>query len=231
MSRKITVPGWVVRVAVAAFLLLLGAMPFFYVFKIGASRRLLVVLYLLVAAALLFLFAYRGAAKSVQGGVFLAFFVSFAVEMYGFLYSVYFLTLALDGEPLAAPWLPWAEDRFTFWQASSLLLVSWYSGLTLVMVGWRTMWKKRGILVTSGIYSFMRHPQYLGLDIIVVGFLLWFTTPAVLVLGCVILFANFALARREDRTLAARHGAEFEAYKRRVGAFCPRIRRRSGTET
>jgi protein-S-isoprenylcysteine O-methyltransferase Ste14 len=75
----------------------------------------------------------------------------------------------------------------------------------------------RGELITTGPFAVMKHPLYVGVSLLVLpwaGFLLntW--------LGLVIGFAMYAATRRyapeEERELAARFGAEYNAYIGRV---------------
>lgn len=43
-------------------------------------------------------------------------------------------------------------------------------GIVLLALGWRRIYRGREGLVTDGIYARLRHPQYLGLILIIVGF-------------------------------------------------------------
>ena len=79
-------------------------------------------------------------------------------------------------------------------------------------------------LITSGPFSVVRHPMYLGLILAAFGSLLIYTTWTTL------LFASFApllifRARREEAVLAAEFGEQWQEYCRRVPAFLPRFRR------
>lgn len=75
-------------------------------------------------------------------------------------------------------------------------------------------------LVTTGIYSRLRHPLYAA--VIVLGFawaLLWRSWPA-LAVATVQIFFFHAKARREERWLRERF-PEYAAYARRVKRFIP----------
>jgi protein-S-isoprenylcysteine O-methyltransferase Ste14 len=103
-------------------------------------------------------------------------------------------------------------------------------GMSLVAVGWATVYRGRGGLVTSGIYRYLRHPQYLGLILIVLAFNIQWPTLPTLVMAPLLILAYLALARREDRELAARFGETFRAYAARTPAFLP-LRRRAAAGT
>lgn len=79
-------------------------------------------------------------------------------------------------------------------------------------------------LVANGLYGRVRHPMYLGLLVAGIGALAVFRTwTFVFVLGSSPLIV--LKARREERLLAARFGAAWDAYAARVPAWIPRPRK------
>jgi protein-S-isoprenylcysteine O-methyltransferase Ste14 len=88
--------------------------------------------------------------------------------------------------------------------------------------GRNTRAQKATSLSTTGPYSVVRHPLYLGNSIIVVGLALfphaWLTPPAVAVLA----IGYYAcIAQREEAYLRERFPEQFEAWARRVPAVWP----------
>ena len=80
-------------------------------------------------------------------------------------------------------------------------------------------------VVTSGVYSLVRHPQYLGglLAHVGISFLssAWLSllfTPLVIVL-------LYVVSRKEEEELVKEFGKEYEDYKKKVSMFMPRRRR------
>jgi len=80
-------------------------------------------------------------------------------------------------------------------------------------------------VVTSGVYSIVRHPQYLGglLAHVGISFLLsaWLSllfTPLVVVL-------LYVVSRKEEEELIKEFGKEYEDYKKKVSMFMPRSKR------
>lgn len=77
-------------------------------------------------------------------------------------------------------------------------------------------------LVTSGAFSHVRHPMYLGIELASLGGLLLYRTWTMVFL--VVVFLGLVLrARQEDRLLRAVFGEQWEAYQREVAAWMPRL--------
>ncbi len=80
-------------------------------------------------------------------------------------------------------------------------------------------------VVTTGVYSIVRHPQYLGGLLAHVGasFLLsaWFS----LVSTPLIVLLNYLVSRKEEEELVREFGEKYEEYRGRVPMFIPRLRR------
>jgi hypothetical protein len=93
---------------------------------------------------------------------------------------------------------------------------------TFSMPGWSLIYKSEGkYLVTTGIYRHIRHPQYVGLFVITVGFLIQWPTLITLILWPFLLLAYYRLAKREEAEVAKQFPQEFPAYKAAVPGFSP----------
>jgi protein-S-isoprenylcysteine O-methyltransferase Ste14 len=80
-------------------------------------------------------------------------------------------------------------------------------------------------LITSGAYGLVRHPIYTGAFLIWFGLAAAYTSGAVLVLTLIYVIPAYLVnIRGEERMMASRYGDEYQEYKRRVGAFMPRLR-------
>ena len=99
-----------------------------------------------------------------------------------------------------------------------------FVGFGIFIQGWRELYraKKEGRLVTDGLYSLVRHPQYTGLFIGLFGegVIHW---PTIFSVGLfpIIVLAYVLLARREEKKVIEEFGEEYLEYKRRVPAFLP----------
>ena len=78
-------------------------------------------------------------------------------------------------------------------------------------------WKPSSALAERGIYRFTRNPMYLGMALVQLGIGLAAGSPGVLLMLVPALWSisRFVIAR-EEAYLAARFGAAYEAYRRRV---------------
>ena len=95
------------------------------------------------------------------------------------------------------------------------------AGVGLLAVGWATIHRARGGLIERGIYRYLRHPQYLGLILLILAFNIQWPTLPTLVMGPILIVMYARLARREDEELAAAFGREFLDYAARTTAFIP----------
>lgn len=83
-------------------------------------------------------------------------------------------------------------------------------------------------LVNSGIYSQIRHPLYLGLLAIFLGyFLVSGTVGALIHLGCLIVYLPIGI-HFEEKNLLAEFGDHYRNYQKEVPAFFPRIHKKRG---
>lgn len=164
-----------------------------------------------------------------RAGVVQAFIIAFYAEMYGFPLTIYFLArfFGLD--------VKWGEGGNLWAQifgtptAHIIAMVIGYTivfaGATLVVDGWRRIHqaRKEERLVTEGVYSRMRHPQYTGLFVIVFGegIVHWPTIVSVAAFPIIVL-AYTLLARKEERQMVEKFGDKYREYQRHVPMFIPR---------
>jgi protein-S-isoprenylcysteine O-methyltransferase Ste14 len=69
-------------------------------------------------------------------------------------------------------------------------------------------------LVTSGVYSRIRHPVYVFSALALVGLALYFQRPILLLFLVVVVPMQVARARKEGRMLEDRFGDEYRTWKR-----------------
>jgi protein-S-isoprenylcysteine O-methyltransferase Ste14 len=167
-------------------------------------------------------------------GVFGAFIVALFTEMYGFPLTIYVLTSVLGSRyPAVNPfshanghlWLVLLDGgpllmAFIHLVSNGLMIF----GLLLVAAGWTHIHQARGGLVTTGLYRWVRHPQYSGLFIISLGLLLQWPTLATLLTWPVLLVMYGRLARREEADAERQFDDAYRAYAATVPRFVPRLR-------
>jgi protein-S-isoprenylcysteine O-methyltransferase Ste14 len=103
-------------------------------------------------------------------------------------------------------------------------------GFFAISGGWKVLYEaqRRNALATTGIYSYVRHPQYVGFILIMFGFLLQWPTLLTLAMFPVLVFMYVRLAPSEERESLREFGAEYRAYMVRVPGFIPRLGSRGG---
>lgn len=170
-------------------------------------------------------------------GGFSAFVVALFTEMYGYPLTVYLLTGPLGG---IVPGVDLSHNAGHLWadltgwkgdpHLSPFHLASYgfiIAGFWLISAAWRVLFAalKAGTLATTGPYARLRHPQYAGFVLIMIGFLLQWPTLATLVMFPVLLVVYRSLAIREERDVAERFGEAWERYASQTPRFIPRLQR------
>lgn len=84
--------------------------------------------------------------------------------------------------------------------------------------------RQQAYLVTTGPYAWMRHPMYVALALLVLGFSLLSASGLLLASGAAACALLAVRVSREEQALAARFGGEYEVYRERTGRFLPRWR-------
>lgn len=190
--------------------------------------------YVVLNVALLSLFIlfikFRRKATRIPASVYWAFLVVLFIEMYGFALTWYIM-IGVFGQSYAATlWVLLSgltgETLFVSIFLGFLLPLSnivVLMGMFLVIFGWRKIHNAESRLVTTGIYGYVRHPQYLGFMLITLGMNILWVTISTLILWPILVFVYYRLAKQEDKEVQKRFGEEYQRYKQDVPMFIPRL--------
>jgi protein-S-isoprenylcysteine O-methyltransferase Ste14 len=188
----------------------------------------------MIVVSLFFVFWFvplRTRHQKRSGGALIAFIAALFAEMYGFPLTIYLLghfagvRIGLDhvsghllcdlitGTGLGNGWA-------IVMILSNLLIIA---GIWIVSAGWEQVYHAGEGMVTSGMYARMRHPQYTGIFIITLGFMIQWPTLATLILWPFVIWMYVRLARREEAQMLAKFPDEYRAYMARTPMFIPRM--------
>jgi protein-S-isoprenylcysteine O-methyltransferase Ste14 len=169
-------------------------------------------------------------------GAFSAFIVALFVEMYGFPLTIYLLSGWLVKQFPGVDWL--SHDAGHLWNTLSgwdinphfdplhmLTSVLIFGGFILLSAAWKVLYEaqRARTLATTGPYAYVRHPQYVGFMLIMLGFLFQWPTLITLIMFPILVAMYVKLARREEKEVLGEFGDEYRHYMARTPAFIPRM--------
>ncbi len=146
---------------------------------------------------------------SVQLAILISFFAGLGVDSLGhFVFGVSTIFLGFVSFPLL--WIP----AFLLWSLGIYFTLKSHEAVFGGMTG-------QPRLLDSGVYSWVRHPMYLGILMLCLGFL--FIMPSLLSFGVWIAFFIFydTMATYEEKDLIRILGEEYVNYQKRVPKWCP----------
>ena len=172
---------------------------------------------------------------------FSAFLVALFAEMYGFPLTIYFLSGWLQSHYPNVDWFSHDAghllEMMFGWKTNPhagpfhiLSFVFITAGFFLISGAWKTLYEaqQHNNLATTGTYSYVRHPQYVGFILVMFGFLLQWPTLLTLAMFPVLVVMYVKLARNEEREALASFGDDYRRYMAAVPGFIPHLSRLFG---
>jgi protein-S-isoprenylcysteine O-methyltransferase Ste14 len=171
---------------------------------------------------------------------FSAFIVALFVEMYGFPLTIYLLSgwlvrkypgvdfFSHDAGHLLNTLIGWKiNPHFDPLHILSNILI--FGGFILLAAAWKVLYEAQQsrTLATTGPYAYVRHPQYDGFILIMLGFLFQWPTLVTLIMFPILVTMYVKLARREEREVLNEFGDKYQHYTAITPAFFPRLSAKS----
>src|SRR5690606_16521397 len=119
------------------------------------------------------------------------------VEMYGFPLTIYVLSSWLGSNyPVLNPF---AHENGHLWGVffgtstghfawphilSNILIIT---GALVISSGWKSVHQAKGAIAQDGLYRYVRHPQYSGFILVIIGFLIQWPTILTLLMAPVLI--------------------------------------------
>ena len=174
-------------------------------------------------------FAPQSWREWASAGVVQAFIIALYAEMFGFPLTIYLVIRysGLDREYVSANlWSTLVGMGETGMMISMVLGYALaFVGIGIFIQGWRQVHRARqkDQLVTDGLYSVVRHPQYTGLYIALFGegVVHWPTIFSVGLFPVIVLTFTW-LARKEEREMQIQFDNTYQTYQQEVPMFVPR---------
>jgi protein-S-isoprenylcysteine O-methyltransferase Ste14 len=167
-------------------------------------------------------------------GTFSAFILALFTEMYGFPLTIYFLSGWLsDIFPGLDVFSHNNGHLWTVFLGSDLdphlnpihLIANLFVflGFFILVSAWKILHKAQisKNLAKTGIYGFIRHPQYIGFLAIMLGFLMMWPTISTLIMFPILLLMYYKLSVTEESSMIKEFGEVYLEYKRITPAFFP----------
>ena len=175
---------------------------------------------------------------------FSAFLVALFAEMYGFPLTIYFLSGWLQSRFPDVDWFSHDAghllEMMFGWKAHPhagpfhiLSFVFIGGGSILISAAWKVLYdaQQTRSLATAGLYSYVRHPQYVGFVLVMFGFLLQWPTILTLAMFPVLTVMYVRLARTEERDARRQFGDAYVKYAAEVPGFVPKLSRILGQDS
>ena len=165
-----------------------------------------------------------------------AFIIALFAEMYGFPLTIYLLTSIFgnkffnldfshdNGHILNTILGIKGDPHFNILHIVSNLLI--FGGIILIAKAWDTLYKsqKKNILAATGLYCYMRHPQYLGFILIIIGFLFQWPTLITLIMAPILIGRYIHLGQKEEKNMLHKYGNEYTIYKKVTPGYFPSVK-------
>ncbi len=164
---------------------------------------------------------------------YMAFIVAYALEMFGIPMSMYVICWIIGRNlPDGILWGHTLNAYIGHMGMYLCILLNIIGGL-LIVIGWSQIYKSYwryengyGKLVTTGIYKYIRHPQYAGFLLMTLGMIFEWATLPMLIMYPVLIIIYINLAKKEENDMLEEFGDAYRNYMKVTNRFIPSFKKR-----
>lgn len=181
----------------------------------------------LYSLALIFVPFYRKMDKK-PATAYMGFVLAFAIEMHGIPMSMY-LVSSIIGRNLPEGIL-WGHTLYNQIGHLGMHIGLFLSIIAMIIIvnGWYNIYHKywsldkgRGQVVKTGVYKYIRHPQYTGFILLTLGMIANWATLPTLIMWPFFVLMYYRLAKKEERDMVKEFGEEYMSYMKKTKMFIP----------
>ncbi|OIO22174.1 MAG: hypothetical protein AUJ54_03895 [Ignavibacteria bacterium CG1_02_37_35] len=180
----------------------------------------LIIINILIVLGFFALLPFRRPTKHIwkSRGTFAAFVIALMTEMFGFPLFIFLLSPFVNVPEVGEIF----EESFKIFGQKPALVGTAISflGLAIIAIGWMRIHRAKG-LVTTGIYRYIRHPQYTGIILFTFGWLVHWPSIVTLVLWPILIVMYTWLAKQEEKQALEEFGEDYIVYAKRTKRFIP----------
>lgn len=182
-----------------------------------------VLINILIFISFLIPLSFRRKIDWKEYGLVTAFFVSLFVEMYGIPLTVLIASKSIEGPVVGFAGIVY-EFEFLGVNISMTLAMLYGTilmiiGTIIIIIAWVTLYRriKTEEIVSSGIYSISRHPQYFGFILIILGWLIGWPTILTVIFSIILLYKYLKVCKIEENELSS--DKKYQKYRKNVPFF------------
>jgi protein-S-isoprenylcysteine O-methyltransferase Ste14 len=187
-----------------------------------------VLVWVIIYGMFLFFVPFYRKSERKPAATYLAFILAYALEMFGIPMSMYMISWALGKQvPDGIFWGHTLNQYIGHWGMYICIIMN-IIGIALVIAGWKVIHEKywrheegKGEIVTTGIYKYIRHPQYTGFLLITLGMIFEWATIPLLVMWPILVVMYYKLARKEEGYMIKEFGNKYIEYRKKTSMFIP----------
>ncbi len=159
---------------------------------------------------------------------YMPFVLAFAIEMHGILLSMYVISWMIGKNLLEG--ILWGHTlvQHIGYLGMYINVVLSLTGIIMIANGWYNIYHKywskasgKGKVVKTGIYRYIRHPQYTGFIMITLGMICEWATLPMLIMWPFVIALYVRLAKREEKDMIKEFGEEYMLYMKKTKRFIP----------